>query len=174
MWISSVSLKAAFERPTPTPCVGLRQQSHLKLGSGSQPGSSQAAWLNPPSRSAYSWATRSSSMLRISFPWRQLLAVRMMSSDSASNRSETKKVKGHNRRQRRRESPASGRAGRLTSLAAVAPSLEVLDGLGLDDPHVFPEASNVQSRLEHLLLLQEDLVVAAERKSKMGHVHRRG
>lgn len=30
---------------------------YLKLGRGSQPGNSQAAWLKPPSKSAYSWAT---------------------------------------------------------------------------------------------------------------------
>lgn len=47
--------------------------------------------------------------------------------------------------------------GGLTPLSAVTPSLEVLHGLGLDDLHVLLEASNVQSSLEHLLLLQEDL-----------------
>lgn len=46
----------------------------------------------------------------------------------------------------------------LTSLPAVAPSLKVLDGLGLDDFHVFPKACNVQSSLEHFFLLQKDLV----------------
>ena len=45
----------------------------------------------------------------------------------------------------------------LTSLSAVSPSLKILDGLCLDDFHMFLKMSDVQSRLQHLLLFQKDL-----------------
>lgn len=45
----------------------------------------------------------------------------------------------------------------LTSLPAVSPSLKILFGLCLDDFHVFPKMSNVESSLQHLLLFQKDL-----------------
>lgn len=82
-----------------------------------------------------------------------------MSSDRASNRSETgTKVKVHKEPCSTSTLPARHRPGwSLTSLPAVTPSLKVLDGLGLDDVHVFPKVCNVQSSLEHLFLLQEDL-----------------
>lgn len=61
---------------------------YLKLGRGSQAGKSHAAWVKPPSRSAYSWATFSFNKLLISFPCKQWLAVKMISSEKASKRSE--------------------------------------------------------------------------------------
>lgn len=44
-----------------------------------------------------------------------------------------------------------------TSLSAVSPSLKILNGLCLDDLHMLLKAGNVQSGLQHLLLLQKDL-----------------
>ena len=45
----------------------------------------------------------------------------------------------------------------LTFLPAVSPSLKILDGLCFDDFHMFLKMSDVQSGLQHLLLLHKDL-----------------
>lgn len=45
----------------------------------------------------------------------------------------------------------------LTSLSAVPPSLKILNGLGLNDFHVLSKTGDVQTGLEHLLLLQKNL-----------------
>lgn len=64
------------------------ERTNLKLGRGNQLGKSQASAVKPPSSSQYNWATLSSSMLRISGPCKQRLAVRMINSESAWKRSE--------------------------------------------------------------------------------------